>query len=54
MPMQWEADLRHRNMAAPWRDIGAMIWEGGQARLELPGIDLEALTRNPASSAGAN
>ncbi len=54
VPMQWEADLRHRNMAAPWRDIGAMIWEGGQARLELPGIDLEALTRNPASSAGAN
>lgn len=46
VPMQWEPDLRHRNMAAPWQAIGAMVWQQGNPRLEIDAVDLEALTRN--------
>jgi len=45
VPMHWEPELRHRNMAAPWRDIGAMVWQHGNPRLEIDAVDLEALTR---------
>ena len=39
VPTTWEYDLRHRNMAAPWRDIGTLSWgpEGVRLRVsELP------------------
>ncbi len=44
VPMQWEAGLRHRNMAAPWQDVGVMVWHHGHPRLDLGDVDLEALT----------
>ena len=39
VPTTWEYDLRHRNMAAPWRDIGMLSWGPDGVRLrvsELP------------------
>ncbi|MDD1650695.1 MAG: DCC1-like thiol-disulfide oxidoreductase family protein [Methylococcaceae bacterium] len=39
VPTQWEYDLRHRNLAGPWRDIGTLHWGPEGARLnvrELP------------------
>ena len=35
-PMDWVYDLRHKNMAAPWQDIGTVEWKGRTMRLELP------------------
>ena len=35
VPTTWTYDLRHANMAAPWRDIGLLQWHGGLTRLEL-------------------
>lgn len=41
-PMDWVYDLRHKNMAVPWRDIGTVEWKRRTMRLELPGVDVEA------------
>ena len=35
VPTEWSYDLRHRNMAADWEDIGQLHWHEGTARLEL-------------------
>ncbi|SMF96354.1 Predicted thiol-disulfide oxidoreductase YuxK, DCC family [Methylomagnum ishizawai] len=43
VPMAWEDDLRHKNMAAPWRDIGVVQWRGKTMRVDIPGLDIEAL-----------
>jgi predicted DCC family thiol-disulfide oxidoreductase YuxK/uncharacterized membrane protein YphA (DoxX/SURF4 family) len=45
VPMDWERDLRHRNISQPWQDIGKVIWKDGGMRVETPGIDIEALSR---------
>lgn len=34
-PMQWQPDLRQRNLAAPWRNVGRAVWQDQQMRLEL-------------------
>jgi predicted DCC family thiol-disulfide oxidoreductase YuxK len=46
VPMDWEYDLRHRNAAQPWRDVGEVLWRNGQARIDMPKIDLEAVSAN--------
>ena len=38
VPVEWEYDLRHRNMAAPWRDVGTVSWKFDGMRLEVPGL----------------
>lgn len=43
VPMDWEEDLRHKNIAQPWRDIGKVVWQRRNFRVELPNIDVEAL-----------
>jgi hypothetical protein len=43
VPMDWEEDLRRKNIAQPWRDIGKIVWERRNFRVELPHIDVEAL-----------
>lgn len=43
VPMDWQPGLRHRNLAAPWKDIGSIHWDGNRIRLETPGLDLESL-----------
>ncbi len=43
VPMDWEDDLRHKNMAAPWRDIGTISWRRGLMRVEIPEVDVESL-----------
>jgi len=43
VPMDWEEDLRHKNAAQPWRDIGKAIWRRGSFRVELPNLDVETL-----------
>ncbi len=43
-PMEWEPDLRSRNIDQSWRNIGKVIWRNGSARIEIPDIDLEALS----------
>ncbi|MBP1150770.1 MULTISPECIES: DCC1-like thiol-disulfide oxidoreductase family protein [Methylocaldum] len=43
VPMDWEDDLRHKNIAQPWRDVGKVIWQRGNFRVELPNIDIETL-----------
>lgn len=43
VPMDWEYDLRHRNMAAPWRDIGTVAWQQDGMRLDIPGVALAGL-----------
>jgi predicted DCC family thiol-disulfide oxidoreductase YuxK len=40
-PTTWEYDLRHRNMAAPWRNVGAVTWRPDGMRLDLPGFESE-------------
>ena len=35
VPTNWEYDLRHRNMAEAWRDIGSLHWGPEGARLTL-------------------
>jgi hypothetical protein len=35
VPTTWEYDLRHRNMAEAWRDIGSLHWGPEGARLTL-------------------
>jgi predicted DCC family thiol-disulfide oxidoreductase YuxK len=46
VPMDWEYDLRHKNMAAPWRDVGIVAWREDGMRLDVPG--LEAVQLKPA------
>jgi len=46
VPMDWERDLRHRNITQPWQDIGKVIWKDGGMRVETPGIDIETLSRS--------
>lgn len=38
VPTHWEYDLRHRNMAAPWRDIGTLRWGPEGARLQVEAL----------------
>lgn len=45
-PMIWEPDLRRHNLAQPWREVGRVIWRGGEMRMEWD-EDLEALTADP-------
>ncbi len=40
-PMEWEKNLRNRNIAEPWVDIGTVIWKDGAMRLEIPNVDIE-------------
>lgn len=42
-PMDWEYDLRHKNMAAPWQDIGVVSWRGRLMRVDIPEVDVERL-----------
>lgn len=42
-PMEWEHDLRNRNISEPWLDIGKVIWKDGSMQLEIPDIDIEVL-----------
>jgi predicted DCC family thiol-disulfide oxidoreductase YuxK len=44
VPMDWEYDLRHKNMAEPWQDIGKVIWRNGQVLVEIPTVDLETVS----------
>ncbi|MCA1852217.1 MAG: DUF393 domain-containing protein, partial [Beggiatoa sp.] len=46
VPMDWERDLRHRNISQPWQEIGKVIWKDGGMRVETPGIDIEALSHS--------
>ena len=42
VPVDWEYDLRHRNMTGTWRDIGTLQWDSLGTRLildELPTSD---------------
>ncbi|BBA33104.1 thiol-disulfide oxidoreductase DCC [Methylocaldum marinum] len=43
VPMDWDGDLRHKNIAQPWQDIGRAVWQSGNFRLELRNVDIEAL-----------
>lgn len=43
VPMDWEDDLRHKNMAQPWRDIGTVTWRRGRMQVAIPEVDVEAL-----------
>jgi len=43
VPMDWEPNLRHRNLAQPWQDIGTLRWDRDRVLLTLPAIDLEKL-----------
>ncbi len=45
-PMDWEKDLRRRNLQAPWRDVGTAVWKNREMRLELD-EDLEAMSSQP-------
>ena len=40
-PMEWEKNLRNKNTAGPWVDIGTVIWKNGAMRLDIPNIDIE-------------
>ena len=40
-PMEWKKNLRNRNIAEPWVDIGTVIWKDGAMRLEIPNVDIE-------------
>lgn len=41
-PNDWQADLRRRNLAEPWRDIGRLVWKDGLFRMEIAdGVKLE-------------
>ena len=43
-PMTWVENLRAKNLAQPWRDIGVVRWDDyAHVRVETPGIDLESL-----------
>ncbi|MGH8590782.1 MAG: DCC1-like thiol-disulfide oxidoreductase family protein, partial [Gammaproteobacteria bacterium] len=46
VPMDWERDLRHKNISQPWQDIGKVIWKDGGMRVETRGIDIEGLSRS--------
>lgn len=35
-PTAWEYDLRHRNLAGSWRDIGTLHWSPDGVRLSVP------------------
>lgn len=43
-PMEWQPDLRRRNLAAPWREVGRAVWQDNQMQLELD-ENLEQLSR---------
>ncbi len=53
VPMDWERDLRHSNISQPWEDVGTVIWKDGGMRVETPGIDLEALSKQGALTKSA-
>lgn len=42
-PAEWERDLRNKNIARPWRNIGRVIWKNGSMTLDIPEVDLNAL-----------
>jgi hypothetical protein len=46
VPTRWEYDLRHRNMAAPWRDIGVLQWRDNIATLHQLGDRGAAITEH--------
>ncbi|MGZ8248365.1 DCC1-like thiol-disulfide oxidoreductase family protein [Methylomagnum sp.] len=46
-PMDWEYDLRHKNMAQPWQDIGTLAWRADGVSLDIPSLDVAQL--KPAS-----
>ncbi|MEN8260088.1 MAG: DCC1-like thiol-disulfide oxidoreductase family protein [Pseudomonadota bacterium] len=42
-PVFWVENLRSKNLAGVWRDIGIVTWEEGVCRIDLAGVDLEGL-----------
>lgn len=48
VPTTWEYDLRHKNMAAPWRDAGLVTW-----RPDGMSLDSSGLTRDSSPMGGA-
>ena len=48
VPMDWEYDLRHSNMAAPWRDVGSIAWRDDGMRLDVSGLaEMRGQPANP-------
>jgi predicted DCC family thiol-disulfide oxidoreductase YuxK len=43
LPTRWERDLRRRNLAGAWRDVGQVTWRNKIMRLETPGMNLQDL-----------
>lgn len=43
VPNDWQAGLRNRNLAEPWRGIGTLVWKDGMMRMEINGVKLEEL-----------
>lgn len=35
VPVNWESDLRHKNMAAPWHDVGKVSWNGEGMKMHI-------------------
>ena len=48
-PSKWEKGLRNYNLNQPWQDIGRVVWKKDRARIEIPEVDLEALSRQSQS-----
>jgi predicted DCC family thiol-disulfide oxidoreductase YuxK len=38
VPTDWEYDLRHKNMAARWQDVGSVSWRDYAMTLDVPGL----------------
>ncbi len=41
--MEWERDLRRKNLSQPWHNVGTAIWKNGNMHVVIPAIDLESL-----------
>ncbi len=48
-PSKWEKGLRNYNIKQPWQVIGQVVWTDEKARIEIPDVDLEALSRQSQS-----
>lgn len=42
VPMTWKYDLRHRNIAQPWENIGQVIWKNGSMDLRIPEVNIDS------------
>jgi hypothetical protein len=36
---EWQKDITEKNLAAPWLDVGTVIWKDGQCTVTLPEIE---------------